>query len=242
MFKETKLRSAVKTVSWRTLATLTTAVLVFIFTGELAIAIAIGSLEVIAKIVLYFFHERIWNKIKFGRKEVTPFVLWLTGLPSSGKVAIAEAVSSKLREYSYIVQRLDGETTRALIPKIGFSKSDRDMHIKRVGLLASILEKNKVIVIASFVSPYKQVRNFVREICTNFIEVYVNTPLEICEQNDNRGLYKEARAGRIENFTGINDPYEEPQHPEILLKTQEYSLDECVDRVIEYLHNRKFLI
>jgi len=241
MFKETRTRSVVKTFSWRVLATLTTAALVLIFTGRLSLAVTVGSLEFIVKIVIYFFHERLWDKIPLGRKIVSPFVVWLTGLPSSGKTAIAAALVKRLQSRSYTVEELNGEKVRKLTPEIGFSRPERDAHIKKVGILASILEKNKVIVVASFVSPYRQARDFVRGICKNFIEVYVDAPIELCEQRDKTGLYQKARQGLIQNFTGINDPYEPPENPEIILEVQNHNNDECVDVIIDYLQKRKLL-
>ena len=242
MFKETKARSIIKTFSWRVLATLTTATLVFIFTGELTIAITIGSIEVVAKILLYFFHERLWDKVNIGRKEIKPFVIWFTGLPSSGKTTIANALTKKLLKRAYTLERLYGDKVRQLFPDEGFSKLERDSHIKRVGLLSSILEKNKVIVVASFVSPYIEARDFVRGICQNFIEVYINTPANICEKYDKKGLYKRAKSGLIKNFTGVNDPYQEPKDPEITLSIESLSLDDCVNRVLDYLKQNKFLV
>ncbi|MBN3039775.1 MAG: adenylyl-sulfate kinase [Candidatus Omnitrophica bacterium] len=242
MHKESKTRSAVKTISWRVLATLTTTTLVFIFTKKIYTAVTIGSLEAVAKIILYFLHERLWNKITFGKKEVVPFVIWFTGLPASGKTAIADSLAKKLTENNYVFEHLHGKQVRSIFPEIGFDKLARDEHIKRIGLLASILEKNKVIVVASFISPYKEARSFVRNICKNFIEVYVDTPIEVCQEQDKKGLYIKAEQGLIENFTGINDPYEPPDNPEIILDTRRFSLDECVNQVLIYLRKNRFLI
>ena len=241
MFRETKLRSVFKTVSWRTLATLTTAILVFIFTKRIAIAFAIGSLEVVVKIFLYFFHERIWDKISFGRKEAVPCVLWFTGLPASGKSALAESLYKALLDKSFTVERLDGGRVREIFPATGFPEGERNQHIKKIGLLASVLEKNKVIVVASFVSPYKQSRDFVRKLCKNFIEIYVDTPLAECERRDSKGMYEKARQGKIANFTGIDGPYQIPDNPQITINTQEISLKEGLRRILDYLKQNKFL-
>ncbi len=241
MFRETRLRSGVKTISWRTVATLTTAILVFIFTKKIAIAVTIGSLEVVAKIFLYFFHERAWDKISFGRKEAVPCVLWFTGLPASGKRTLAESVYNFLKDKSFNVERLDGEKVREIFPATGFSKEERNRHIKKIGLLASILERNKIIVVASFISPYKESRDFVRNFCKNFIEIYVNTPLSVCEQRDSKGMYRLARQGKISNFTGINDPYEAPRDPQITINSQEVSSEEGLRQILDYLKKNKFL-
>lgn len=241
MFKETKSRSILKTVSWRFLATLTTIVVVLIFTDEPKLAFAVGGVGVVAKLILYFFHERLWNRIHFGRKKVTPFVLWFTGLPSSGKTTLADAVYRRLSQSLYVVERLSGSRIRHLIDHTGFSKEERDHHIKKVGFLASLLEKNNVIVIASFISPYKEARDFVRGECKNFIEVYVNTPLEVCKKRDNDGLYERAEHGRIKNVTGIDDPYEVPGTPELTINTAEDSTDESVKKIFNYLKSKKLI-
>ncbi|MCF7908422.1 MAG: adenylyl-sulfate kinase [Candidatus Omnitrophica bacterium] len=241
MFRETKARSILKAITWRSAGTIATSIIVFIFTRKISLAFTVGFLEFVSKMAIYFFHERIWDKISFGRREAIPCVIWLTGLSAAGKKAIAENLYRILTAKSFNVERLDGEKIRAIFPKIGFTKSERDRHIKRVGLLASLLEKNKVIVIASFISPYQESRSFVRKMCNNFIEVYVDTPLEECEKRDPRGLYKKARQGLLKLFTGIDDPYEPPQNPEITLSTKDISPEEAAKKIIKYLEVNKFL-
>ncbi len=142
MFLESNNRSLAKTLSWRFWATLTTAALVFLFVGEIKIALSIGAIEVILKMALYFFHERAWNKIRYGKKEIKPAVLWFTGLPAAGKTTLAMAVFKVLERKGLKVEHLDGDNIRNIFPKTGFSKEERDRHIKRVGFLASKLEKN----------------------------------------------------------------------------------------------------
>jgi len=241
MFKESHLRSAIKAISWRFWATVTTMVLVYIFTGTIKIALAIGALEVVVKILIYFLHERAWDKIRFGRKEVSPFVLWFTGLPSSGKTTLANAIYERLSKNGGRVERLDGDKVRGIFPSTGFSKEERDIHIQRVGFLASMLEKNGISVIASFISPYQKSRGFVRALCRNYIEVYMATPLEVCEKLDTRDLYKRARKGEINHFTGIDDPYEEPNDAELSINASSESVEEATGKIMRYLKERKFL-
>ncbi len=118
------------------------------------------------------------------------------------------------------VEYLDGDAMREIFPTTGFTRAERDAHLRRVGYLASRLEEHGVIVVASFVSPYRESRDFVRGLCRNFVEIYVATPLEECERRDVKGLYARARRGEIRNFTGIDDPYEPPEHPELTLDTR----------------------
>ena len=172
-------------------------------------------------------------------KDRKAFVLWLTGLSSSGKSTLADKVYKYLADKNLPVEKLDGDVMRGVFPSTGFSKTERDEHIKRVGFLASLLEKHGIIVIASFISPYRIARRFVRELCSNFIEVYVLASVEECERRDVKGLYKKARAGEIKNFTGIDDPYEEPEKAEIVINTDEQTIDESVSAIDDYI--RKYL-
>ena len=164
-----------------------------------------------------------------------PSVIWLTGLPSSGKTTIAHGVIEYLSKNKTRVEHLDGDVMRKIFPQTGFSKEDRDQHIRRVGYLAAMLEKHDVTVVASFISPYREAREFVRSQCRNFIEVYVSTPLEVCEQRDPKGLYAKARRGEIREFTGIDDPYEEPMNPELIIDTTDQTIGESVKIVVDFI-------
>ncbi len=235
MFQETTTRSVLKTLSWRLLATLTTILLVYLFTGRLGMAFTLGGIEIVLKMLLYYFHERAWNRTSFGSKEPRPAVVWFTGLSGAGKSTISERVYDHLKKEGVKVEHLDGDRVREIFPKTGFSKEERNRHVKRVGFLASMLEKNGVTVLASFISPYRESREFVRKMCNNFVEVYVATPLEVCEQRDIKGLYAKARRGEITQFTGIDDPYEAPEHPEIVVDTSQQSVEESVRYVLREL-------
>ena len=170
------------------------------------------------------------------------FVLWFTGLSQAGKTTIADRVFELLKEKGLRAERLDGDIVRQSLTKdLGFSKEDRDKNIERVTFVAKLLSRNGVIVLASFISPYRETRKKVREEVNNFIEVFCSCPLGICEQRDAEGLYQKARKGEIQNFTGISDPYEEPKNPDIELKTHELSIEECVNKIINYLKENKLL-
>lgn len=210
MYKETHLRSVIKTISWRALATLTTMSLVYIFIGDMTIAVSVGGIEVVLKMLIYFLHERAWDKIKFGKKEIKPAVIWLTGLVRSGKKDLAKEIVSQLVKKGFKVEYLDGHSVRDLFPETGYSRQQVNEHIKRIGYLASKLEKRGIFVVASFVSPYKESRDFVRRLCSNFMEVYISTPLEVCKENDDSGIYQKALRGEIKNLPGIDVEYEKP--------------------------------
>ena len=235
MYLETKLRSIAKAVSWRIWATLTTTIIVFIFFGRLDVAAAVGVIESASKIFLYFAHERLWNRIKCGRKEVASFVLWFTGLPLSGKTTIADLVYEELKSMGLRVERLDSKQVRALFPKAGFTREERLRHLGRVAFLSSILERNGISVVASFISPYKEARDFARRLCKNYVEIYVKASIETCKKRDYKGLYDKAIRGEIPNFTGISDPYEEPEDPDIILDTEKLTPEEAKNIVIDYV-------
>jgi adenylylsulfate kinase len=170
------------------------------------------------------------------------FTLWLTGLSGAGKTTIALALESELRARGVRVERLDGDTVReGLTRDLGFSKEDRDKNIERVTFVAKLLSRNGVGVIASFISPYREARNKVRSETTNFIEVYVAAPLDVCESRDVKGLYAKARAGVLKAFTGIDDPYEEPENPEITLHTDQETVDQSVARLLGYLEQHNYI-
>jgi|SRR6056297_789460 len=170
------------------------------------------------------------------------FVLWFTGLSGAGKSTIADGVYKLLQTNGNKIERLDGDVVRKNLTKgLGFSHEDRNENIRRIGFVADLLSRNEVGVIASFISPYKEHRDLLREKVTNFIEVFVNTPLEVCEQRDPKGLYKKARKGEIPHFTGISDPYHNPRDPELELRAGDNSAEECVNQVIRYLQDNDFI-
>lgn len=162
--------------------------------------------------------------------------LWFTGLSGAGKTTISQAVEKELRLLNYKVESLDGDVVRQNLTKgLGFSREDRDENIRRIGFVANLLTRNQVIVLVSAISPYREIRTEVRDRIGNFIEVYVNAPLEVCEARDVKGLYKKARSGIIKNFTGIDDPYEPPINPEVECKTDSETLEQSVAKVLAQL-------
>ena len=235
---ETHARSVGKAVSWRILGTLATSTIVFIFTRKWGLSLFVGAMEFVSKIGLFWLHERVWDRLAYGRREARPSVVWFTGLSGSGKSTISTQVTAELVKRGHKVEHLDGDSVRAIFPATGFTRPDRDAHVRRVGFLASRLESHGVNVVASFVSPYMDSRDAVRAMCGSFVEVFVNTPLEICEQRDVKGLYARARRGEIANFTGINDPYEVPERAEVVIDTTKTSVDEAVAIIVAEVERR----
>ncbi|WP_029520542.1 adenylyl-sulfate kinase [Persephonella sp. IF05-L8] len=176
-----------------------------------------------------------------GHKSV---ILWFTGLSGSGKSTLAHAVEEKLFEMGIHTYVLDGDNIRTGLNKdLGFSAEDREENIRRIGEVAKLFVDAGIITLTAFISPYKKDRNFVRNLVEEkeFVEIYVKCPLEVCEQRDVKGLYKKARAGIIKNFTGIDDPYEEPENPEIVVETDKESVEESVEKIISYLKEKGYL-
>lgn len=168
-------------------------------------------------------------------KETKGFVVWLTGLSGAGKSTLAQEVCRRLEALGRPVEKLDGDVMRGVFPNTGFSRQARDEHIKRVGFMASRLEHHGVIVVASFISPYREARGFVRNLCKNFIEVFVKASVEECQRRDVKGLYKKAAGGQISQFTGLDDPYEEPEKPELVIETETETVEESVEKIMKFL-------
>jgi adenylylsulfate kinase len=168
--------------------------------------------------------------------------LWFTGLPCSGKSAIADRLAAILKGKGYRVERLDGDIVRQdLTRDLGFSKADRDENIRRVTFVTKLLARNGVFVLTSFISPYREMRDHARKQVENFMEIYVKASLETCIKRDVKGMYKKAMAGEIKEFTGVSDPYEEPLKPELLIETDNESLEESTQEVLRRMQDLGYL-
>lgn len=168
--------------------------------------------------------------------------LWFTGLPCSGKSAVADRVAAVLKERGKHAERLDGDIVRQdLTRDLGFSKKDRDENIRRVTFVTKLLSRNGVAVLTSFISPYREMRDRARRETTNFVEIYAKCPVEVCMERDVKGMYKKALRGEIKEFTGVSDPYEEPLKPELVLETGKETLEQSVSRVLAKLFELGYL-
>ncbi|MEH2267516.1 MAG: adenylyl-sulfate kinase [Nostoc sp.] len=169
-------------------------------------------------------------------------ILWLTGLSGAGKTTIAHGVAQELQRRNYRLEVLDGDVVRThLSQELGFSKQDRDTNVRRIGFVAELLSRNGIIAIVAAISPYRDIRDQLKQTTTNFVEVYVNAPLAVCELRDVKGLYAKAKAEQIKHFTGISDPYEEPLNPEIICQTDKFTIEQCVNQVLHYLEHQNLL-
>jgi adenylylsulfate kinase len=171
------------------------------------------------------------------------FTLWLTGWSGAGKTTLAIEIEKALRKSGILhVQRLDGDIVREdLTRDLGFSKQDRNENIRRVAFVAAMLSRNGVATLVSFISPYREARDKARALCHNFIEVYVRCDSDILISRDVKGFYKKAMKGEIQNFTGIDDPYEEPLNPEIIVDTGTMSVEDARDVIIRYLQEKNLI-
>ncbi len=177
------------------------------------------------------------------------FVIWLTGLSGSGKTTIARALAERLQSEGYKVEILDGDVVRQHFSKgLGFSKEDRIENIRRVAYVAHLLARNGVVVITALISPYREGRNYARQLIGNFVEVYVKCPLDVLIERDVKGLYAKALKGEIKNFTGISDPYEPPENPEVVVETDKETVEESVEKIwsalleLGYLAEREYAL
>jgi len=177
-----------------------------------------------------------------GRPESTSaegMTVWFTGLSSAGKSTLSRAVYDRLWERGYRVELLDGDEVRRHLSRgLGFSREDRSENLRRIGFVAEMLTRHGVIALVSAISPYREVRDELRAHISNFLEIYVNAPLRVCEERDVKGLYRKARSGEIPHFTGIDDPYEPPLSPDVECRTDLQGIAECADRIVAAIETR----
>lgn len=170
------------------------------------------------------------------------FTIWFTGLSGAGKSTLSEAIEKRLVARGRNVEILDGDIVRTHLSKgLGFSREDRDTNIKRIAFVCGLLTRNGVICISAAIAPYRDARQWARQEIGNFIEVYVKCPIEVCRQRDVKGLYKLVDEGKITGFTGVDDPYEEPEHPELVVETSKESIEESVGRIFAKLEELGYL-
>ena len=172
----------------------------------------------------------------------TGFTIWFTGFSGSGKSTLSEVIEQHMKALGRNVEVLDGDIVRTHLSKgLGFSREDRDTNIKRIGFVCNLLTRNGVICISAAIAPYREARDWARKEIGNFVEVYVRCPIEVCRQRDVKGLYKLVDEGKIKNFTGVDDPYEEPLHPELIVETDKETVDESVARIFAKLTQLGYL-
>ncbi|MDD5157887.1 adenylyl-sulfate kinase [Sulfurimonas sp.] len=192
----------------------------------------------------------VWHSAQISKekrakqKKQKPCILWFTGLSGSGKSTLANALEAKLHEMGYHTYLLDGDNVRhGLNGDLGFDEASRVENIRRIGEVAKLFVDSGTIALTAFISPFIKDRELARTLVeeSEFIEIFVDTPFEVCEQRDPKGLYKKARAGELKNFTGIDSPYEKPTNPEVYLLNDKEDINKNIDKIITYLKNNGYL-
>jgi adenylylsulfate kinase len=182
------------------------------------------------------------NIANTANTERKGFTLWFTGLSGAGKSTLSEAIAQRIQQHGRNVEILDGDVVRTHLSKgLGFSREDRDTNIKRIAFVCSLLTRNGAICISAAIAPYREAREWARQEIGNFVEVYVKCPIDVCRERDVKGLYKLVDEGKIKNFTGVDDPYEEPERPELVVETDKETLDESVQRIFSKLVELNYL-
>ncbi len=170
------------------------------------------------------------------------FTVWFTGLSGAGKSTLANLLEKELRAANMKVEVLDGDVVRTHLSKgLGFSKEDRDTNIRRIGWVCQVLTRNGVVAIAAAISPYHEIRDEIRANVKDFVEVYVEAPIPVLAERDVKGLYKKALAGEIKNFTGVSDPYEAPEHAEVVCHSDRETVNESLDKILNVLRQKGYL-
>jgi adenylylsulfate kinase len=172
----------------------------------------------------------------------TGFTIWFTGLSGAGKSTLSEIIEKRLRDRGRNVEVLDGDIVRTHLSKgLGFSREDRDTNIKRIAFVCGLLTRNGVVCISAAIAPYHEAREWARNEIGNFVEIYVKCPIEVCRQRDVKGLYKLVDEGKLKGFTGVDDPYEEPENPELVVETDKETIDESIARIFAKLEELGYL-
>lgn len=171
------------------------------------------------------------------------FTIWLTGLSGAGKSTLADAIERRLKTRGHDIEVLDGDIVRTHLSKgLGFSREDRNTNIKRIAFICSLLTRHGVVSITAAISPYREAREWARKEIGKFVEVYVKCPIEVCRQRDVKGLYKQVDEGKLKGFTGVDDPYEEPEHPDLVIETDKETVEESVNRIFAKLEELGYLL
>jgi adenylylsulfate kinase len=171
------------------------------------------------------------------------FTIWFTGLSGAGKSTLARHIYQKLKRNGFKAELLDGDLVRDVFAHdLGFSKRDRDIHVRRLGFLSHLLNKHEVVSVVAAIAPYAETRERNRQLIGRYVEVYCNCPLEVAEKRDVKGLYALARLGQIQNFTGISDPYEEPRSSEVVVYTDRETVAESMAKIVRYLESHDYLL
>ena len=235
----TRKRNIAKAASWKTIGFITLSVLTYLITGSLKQMTYIAILYHLCMLMAYMFHERLWDKILWGKTK--GLAIQMTGMSGSGKSTLTKLVSQRLKKKGLLVEIIDGDEYRAnLCSDLGFSKEDRNANIRRLGFVSKVLSRNNVITIIAAINPYDEIRKELIEKDKNLKTVYIKCKLETLIERDVKGLYKRAllpdgHPNKVYNFTGISDPFEEPVDADLVINTAEQALDKSVKLLEQFI-------
>ena len=232
MIDSTK-RTFSKAISWKTSGFLILSVLAYIITGSLKDTSIIAAVYHIIMLIFYYFHEKIWNRILWGK--TSGLFIQMTGLSGSGKTTIAKEVEIRLKNRGLKVEIIDGDEYReGICSDLTFSKEDRNTNIRRLGFVGKVLARNNVVVIMSTINPYDNIRKELKEI-HGARTIFIDCSIEECIERDVKGLYKKALLGEIKNFTGISDPFETPKNADLVIKTDKLNIKKSVELLEKFI-------
>ena len=235
----TKKRNIAKATSWKTMGFIMLSVLTYLVTGSLKQMTYIAILYHLTMLIIYMFHERLWDQIRWGKTK--GLAIQMTGMSGSGKSTLTKRVSKRLKKKGLLVEIIDGDEYRAnLCNDLGFSKEDRNANIRRLGFVSKVLSRNNVITIIAAINPYDEIRKELIEKDKNLKTVYIKCKLETLIDRDVKGLYKRAllpdgHPNKVYNFTGISDPFEEPVDADLVINTAEQTLDKSVKLLEQFI-------
>jgi len=235
----TKKRNIAKAASWKTLGFITLSILTYLITGSLKQMTYIAILYHLSMLVAYIFHERLWDKIRWGKTK--GLAIQMTGMSGAGKSTLTKLVSKRLKKRGLLVEIIDGDEYRAnLCSDLGFSKEDRNTNIRRLGFVSKVLSRNNVVTIIAAINPYDEIRKELVNKNKNLKTVYVKCKMDTLINRDVKGLYKKAllpdgHPDKVYNFTGISDPFEEPRHPDLVINTTKQGINKSVKLLEQFI-------
>jgi adenylylsulfate kinase len=227
-------RALAKAFTWRLVAIVLLGIITYLLTNDLKTVTYVTLFYHGLQVFIFFLHERVWNYVKWGKTK--GLFIQMTGLSGSGKTTLSRAVAEKLHKEGYKVELIDGDEYRTeLCNDLGFSKEDRNQNIRRLGFVGKVLARNNVVAIMAAINPYQEIRNEVKQLGPFVKTVHMDCDIETLIDRDPKGLYKRALSGEIKNFTGISDPFERPEDPDLIINTADESLEESVERLYGFI-------
>jgi len=221
MIRSTLKRQITKAISWRVLGFLVLLGLGWLLTGAVGTSLILATIHTMIQIVLYVLHERLWDRTAWGQRAEPERVIWLTGLPCAGKSTLAEIVAANLREHGRTVVVLDGDVLRSgLCSDLGFSAADRAENLRRVREVAKILSMSGIVVLVAVITPYEADRQRLKHEIPSCLLIWIDTSATECERRDVKGMWARAREGSLRGFTGVDDVYDKPTNPDVIVRTE----------------------